>query len=90
MNETIGVSGCFGGGNGYDHIDTAEETSVLVEEILQQDGQPATTTAAVGEDYLVTVQNITRLASEYARRIRILTYAVVAIVVYLVLKEASK
>lgn len=84
----MGVSGCFGSEKAaYEQIDTVEEASTVVDDIQQGQGDGSTT--PVGEDYLLTVQSLTQVASEYARRIRLLTWTVVAIVVYLVLKEVK-
>lgn len=84
----ITQSGCFGGSQiEYEQIDTAAEAAAVVDD-LQQMEQPAPD--AIGEQYLVTVQGLARVATEYARRMRLLTWAVVAIVVYLVLKEAKQ
>ena len=38
---------------------------------------------------MLTIQQLATVAGEYARRIRLLTWAVVAIVVYLVLTNAK-
>ena len=84
----ISVSGCFGNGEPlYEQLDTAAEAAAVVDELEQLEQSDA---ATLGEQYLLTVQDFTRVASEYARRIRLLTWAVVAIVVYLVLKEAKQ
>lgn len=87
MSAQIGISGCFGGLE-YEQLDTVEDASTVVDELEQME-TPATD-AAVGEQYLLTMQDLARVASEYARRIRLLTWAVVAIVVYLVLMEAKQ
>lgn len=89
MNEQIGVSGCFGGGEPqYEPIDTVEEASAVVEG-LQEDIPMAADPDVVGQQYMLTIQQLANVAGEYARRIRLLTWAVVAIVVYLLLKEAN-
>lgn len=80
-------SGCFQPLNETEHIDGLNEAAAVVDDIQQGQGDGSTT--PVGEDYLLTVQSLTQVASEYARRIRLLTWTVVAIVVYLVLKEAQ-
>ena len=57
----------------------------MVEEL--QNHQPS---GDIGEQNMLAVQQLANVAGEYARRIRLLTWAVVAIVVYLVLKEANR
>lgn len=82
------ASGCFGGSD-YEPIDTAAEVAAVVDELQQKEGNEVTD-AATAEEYMLTVQSLSRVAAEYARRIRLITWTVVAIVVYLVLKEANK
>jgi len=82
-----GVSGCFGSRMNNDPIDDVEEVSATVDDIVETMPED-TTPSEVGQEYLLTIQQLANVAGEYARRIRLLTWAVVAIVVYLVLKEA--
>ena len=82
------VSGCFGSGPSYEQLDTVEEVSTVVDKL--QDTTDPVGAATTGEEYLLTMQQLASVAAEYARRIRLLTWAVVAIVVYLVLKEAKQ
>lgn len=89
MNEQIGVSGCFGSAPQYEQIDTVEEASAVVEG-LQEDVPMAADPEVVGQEYMLTIQQLATVAGEYARRIRLLTWAVVAIVVYLVLTNAKE
>ena len=79
----LGVSGCFGGSH-YEQIDTVEEVSTVVDELQSE---TASTSSSVGEEYMLTVQQLAGIAQEYARRIRILTYGLIAVVAYLVIKE---
>jgi hypothetical protein len=82
----ITQSGCFGGSStSYNPIDTAAEAAAVVDELQNQ--QPS---GDIGEQNMLAVQQLANVAGEYARRIRLLTWAVVAIVVYLVLKEANR
>lgn len=81
----ITQSGCFGGSStSHNPIDTAAEAAAVVDELQNQ--QPS---GDIGEQNMLAVQQLANVAGEYARRIRLLTLAVVAIVVYLVLKEAK-
>lgn len=86
MNEQIGVSGCFGSAPQYEPIDTVEEASAVVDG-LQEDIPMAADPEVVGQEYMLTIQQLASVAGEYARRIRLLTWTVVAIVVYLVLNN---
>lgn len=85
MNRQIGVSGCFGGGARYEQIDSVDEAAGMVDEI--QGGAGAGTSAETGQEYMLTMQQLAGVAQQYARRLRLLTWAVVAIVAYLVAKE---
>lgn len=76
-------SGCFGGGKAADPIDDLEEASETVTDILNSENTPA---AAADTTAVADVAN---LLGEYARRVRLLTWAVVAIVVVLVIKEVK-
>ena len=64
------------------------EVSTTVDDIM---GTPGTGNTAddAAQEYMLTVQQLANVAGEYARRIRLLTWAVVAIVIYLVLKEVN-
>lgn len=86
MKEHIGVSGCFGGGVTYP-IDDIEEVETAVEEIVE--------TATPGEDVPEPQTDnadslaLAQLVGQYARRVRLLTWAVMAIAIVLVLKEVK-
>jgi len=86
MNEQIGVSGCFGSAPQYEPIDTVEEASAVVEG-LQEDIPMAADPEVVGQEYMLTIQQLATVAGEYARRIKLITYGLIAVVVYLLLKE---
>lgn len=86
MTEQIGVSGCFGTTPQYEQIDTVEEASAVVEG-LQEDIPMAADPEVVGQEYMLTIQQLATVAGEYARRIKIITYGLIAVVVYLLLKE---
>lgn len=86
MNEQIGVSGCFGSAPQYEQIDTVEEASAVVEG-LQEDVPMAADPEVVGQEYMLTIQQLATVAGEYARRIKLITYGLIAVVVYLLLKE---
>lgn len=83
MSTRIGVSGCFGNEPNYEKIDTVEDASAVVEDLQ---GTPVGN-SEVAEDYLITVQQLSVVAKEYAKRIRILTYGMIAVAAYLVIKE---
>lgn len=87
MSGQIGVSGCFGNEPVYKEIDTVEEASTVVDEL---NDTAADTAEATAEEYMLTVQQLAGVAQEYAKRIRILTYGMIAVVAYLVIKELSK
>ena len=86
MNEQIGVSGCFGSAPQYEPIDTVDEASAVVEG-LQEDVPMAADPEVVGQEYMLTIQQLATVAGEYARRIKLITYGLIAVVVYLLLKE---
>ena len=80
----ITQSGCFGGGSPeYNQIDDLGEARVAVDEIVETAApsteQSASATAA-------TLQAV-RVLFDTANRVRLLTWAVVAIVAYLIVKE---
>lgn len=87
MNGQIGVSGCFGGEPQYEQVDTVEEVSAVVDEL--QEVPVDSNLESVGQEYMLTIQQLANVAGEYARRIRLLTWAVVAIVIYLVLMNVN-
>ena len=86
MSDRIGVSGCFGDSAQYEPIDTVEEASAVVGEL--EDGGAAS--PEVAEESMLTIQELASVAQQYARRIRILTYGLIAVVAYLVAKELNK
>lgn len=75
-------SGCFGGGKTTDPIDDLNEASEAVTDIINSADSPATADATA-------VADMANLLGEYAKRLRLLTWAVVAIVVVLVIKEVK-
>ena len=83
-------SGCFGshnpaGDNGV--IDNVAEVSATVDEILEGEGLPTTSEAPSAE-----TQAATLLMRHYAnlwKRVQMLTWAVVAIAIVLVIKETK-
>lgn len=82
----ISQSGCFGGGDNHAPIGSEAEANAVVDEleiITPDEG------SSVGEQYMTTLQDVAVIAREYALRIKLLTWAVVAVVIYLVLKEAN-
>lgn len=82
----ITQSGCFSHTK-YDPIDSVEEAGAAVEEIIETDTLVPT---ATDEDAEANVIGAAQLLGEYLRRVRILTWAVVAITLYLVLKEVKE
>ena len=50
-------------------------------------GDTATGADTTGEQYMLAVQQLASVAGEYAKRIRLMTWALVAVIVYLILKE---
>lgn len=84
MNEQIGVSGCFGSTTPYP-IDDIEEVVGAVDDIVET----ATPSADEPSAGISPNMALAQLVGQYARRVRLLTWAVVAIVVVLVLKEVN-
>lgn len=80
----LGVSGVFGDYAEYDQIDNVDEAEKVVNELNEVAAIDAAQTA---EEYMLTVQQLGNIATEYAKRIRLLTWGLVAVVIYLVLKE---
>lgn len=80
----MGVSGVFGDYAEHDPIDNVDEAEKVVNELNEVAATDAKQTA---EAYMLTVQQLGNIAGEYARRIRLLTWGLVAAVIYLVLKE---
>lgn len=80
MSDRIGVSGCFGDGGTAYPIDDIEEVEAAVSEIVETD---TTGDEPAQAPNLALVQ----LVGQYARRVRLLTWAVVAMAALLVLKE---
>ena len=74
------VSGCFGTQTRYDQIDTAAEAAAAVEAI------EATPSNTVGPMACALVQ-MDVCCQTLARRVRLLTWAVVLLAIYIVLKE---
>ena len=75
-------SGCFGSAKQgtADVIDTLEEVSATVDDIVQTDGTSATAVACTAATLMASME----------RRIRLLTWAVAAIALVLVLKEVKE
>ena len=83
---SLGVSGCFGGmSKANDPIDDIDEAAVAVEEIVNTDS-PADVAASEQAPSLALAQ----LVGQYARRVRLLTWAVVAIVVVMIMREVEQ
>ena len=81
----MGVSGCFGSmTNDPDPIDDIEEVAVAVDEIENTDTPQSDTPSQAPSLALA------QLVEQYARRVRLLTWAVIAIVVVLVIREVEK
>lgn len=81
----MGVSGCFGSmTNDPDPIDDIEEVAVAVDEIENTDTPQSDTSSQAPSLALA------QLVEQYARRVRLLTWAVIAIVVVLVIREVEK
>ena len=85
MNERIGVSGCFGGSDTVYPIDDIEEVEAAVGEIVE-------TETPAGEEPAAQAPNLAlaQLVVEYTRRVRLLTWAVIAMAAVLVIKEIKK
>lgn len=79
----IGVSGCFGGTKTAYPIDDIDEAAAAVEEIVETTDPVPTEQQTEPAPDLALAQ----LVGQYARRVRLLTWAVVAIAIMLVLKE---
>lgn len=79
----IGVSGCFGGTKAAYPIDDINEAAAAVEEIVETTDPVPTEQQTEPAPDLALAQ----LVGQYARRVRLLTWAVVAIAIMLVLKE---
>ena len=76
----MGISGCFGSSNLEYPIDDANEAAAAVEEIVvTDDGEEPT---APGPNLAMA-----QLVEQYVRRVRLLTWAVVAIAAVLIIKE---
>lgn len=77
-------SGCFGTARTADEvIDDLEEVSSVVDDITTKDtGGDDTASAQAAFD-------ASKIIGQYVRRVRILTWAVVAIAIVLVLKETN-
>lgn len=79
----IGVSGCFGGAKVDYPIDDVDEAAAAVEEIVETtDPVPTEQQPGPAPDLALA-----QLVGQYARRVRLLTWAVVAIAIMIVLKE---
>lgn len=79
----IGVSGCFGSQIEYEQLDTAADAAAVVDE-LEQLGQ------SVPEAIDPTACTVVQLGVAYesmARRLRLLTWAVLLLTLYVVAKE---
>lgn len=78
----ITQSGCFGGGNPSSApIDDLKEASQMVDDIVSSARQSSSASNQAA------IAGVTMLLGQYARRIRLLTYAVLAIAAVLVIKE---
>ena len=76
----MGISGCFSGSTLEYPIDDANEAAAAVEEIVvTDDGEEPT---APGPNLAMA-----QLVEQYVRRVRLLTWAVMALAAYVILKE---
>ena len=82
MNEQIGISGCFGGGGTPFPIEDITEVEAAVGEIVENDSPTGDAQAAQAPNLALA-----QLFGQYVRRVRLLTWAVVAIAIILVIKE---
>ena len=80
----ITQSGCFGRCATADPIDDIHEAADALGDILGTSGQQGTTAANDA-----AVPTMAALLDQYVRRVRLLTWAVVAIAVVLVMKEVD-
>lgn len=80
----IGVSGCFGRRNGPDPIDDLAEAADTVNDIMGDapEADPQGQPQGQGPDLAAA-----QVLGQYVRRVRLLTWAVVAVAIYLVMKE---
>ena len=81
-----GISGCFGSTKPEGPIDDLDEARSAVNDIIENAPEAAQEEPSQGAaPDLAALQ----VVGQYVRRVRLLTWAVVAIAVYLVLKEAK-
>lgn len=80
----IGVSGCFSSMADNDPIDNIEEAKEALEGIVSTDTAEEPTSEEAPSLALA------QLVGQYARRVRLLTWAVIAIVVVLIIREVEK
>lgn len=80
----ITQSGCFGHSATADPIDDINEAAEALGDIMGSSGQPSGTAATDA-----AAPAMAALIEQYVRRVRLLTWAVVAIAVVLVMKEVS-
>ena len=79
----IGVSGCFGGAKTAWPVDDIEEAAAAVEEIVDTD----VTVPTEPQPEQAPDLEMAQLVGQFVRRVRLLTWAVVAMAFLLVLKE---
>lgn len=82
MSDRIGVSGCFGDGGTSYPIDDIEEVEAAVSEIVESDTASVEAASALAPNLALDM-----LVDRYDRRLRLLTWAVVAMAALLVFKE---
>lgn len=83
----IGVSGCFGGTQPLGSIDDIGEAAAAVEEIVSTGDQGGTPEQGQPSD--APNMAMAQLVGQYVQRVRLLTWAVVAIVFVMVMREVK-
>lgn len=84
----IGVSGCFGGGKPNWPVDDIGEAAAAVDDIAASASR--STVQPEGHDGCQQADlMMAQLVGLYVRRVRLLTWAVAAIVAYLLIKELT-
>lgn len=85
----IGKSGCFGINHKASPVGDQSGAETLVDDIV--DGiatdTAATTLSAETYESIATAQVMVQVAQEYVRRVRVLTYAVIAIAIIVIMRE---
>lgn len=81
----IGVSGCFGGGIARGPIDDIAEAEIALGDIVDSASRQPDEPTAREDEGQTTDLMLAQLVEQYARRVRLLTWAVVAIAAYLLI-----